>query len=287
VSTFGGDSPTRRQLGEALRALRRQAGLSGERLAEQLGISQSKVSRAELGEVVPSAAEVAAWARACGAADPAAAELAALAEQVGTEAVAWRRRLGRQRGLAAMQAELAALEASATVVRVYHPVLVPGLMQTPDYARAVYAARWGAERSDLGEAVTARMNRQAVLHAPGRRFEFVTTEVALRWRPSAVEVQLAQIDRVGQVASMASVQLGILPLEVEAAVWHAHQFTLFEREPDPVVHVELLSTGINIRDAEDVATYRAKFEQLAKAAVAGDAARALLARVAEDLRASS
>ena len=87
---FGELSTQRRRLGEALRAVRANAGLSGEQLAKQLGISQSRVSRIELGQQTASADLVRRWAEVTGAPEDRVAELVESAEAAGTEAVVWR-----------------------------------------------------------------------------------------------------------------------------------------------------------------------------------------------------
>jgi transcriptional regulator with XRE-family HTH domain len=283
ADTFGEASPQRTQLAGTLRDLRRAAGLSGEALGREIGASQSKVSRLELGQLVPSPSDVERWAKATGATTEQQTQLLELTEAVTTEAVAWRRRL--RRGLVALQQETAELEASAGTLREYRPLLVPGLLQTPAYARAVYEAMHGSGRSDIAEAVAARMNRQAILYSEGKRFEFVLTEAGLRWRLGSPELMLAQLDRLGQVATLPNVWLGIVPLNALVTTWHSHGFVVFDGRPGgPVVHVETLTSGLNVRNPEDVGRYLEAFGRLKAAAVVGGEARALLEGLAADLR---
>lgn len=281
MSVFG-EAAQRQLLGRALRELRGNVNLTGEQLAEQLGKSQSWVSRVEGGECVPTAEEVERWVRTTGATRRHLDELQELRERAATEAIAFRRHLAA-RGLAALQQEVAALEAAASRIQVFHPVLVPGLLQTPAYAQAVYTAAHPAGRPDLAEAVAARMNRQAVLYQ-GKRLEFIVGEAALRWHFGPREVTLGQLDRLRQVATIEGVSLGVLPLDIEVPVWHSHGFTLFEAVPGgSIVHVELLTAGPNFRDPDDVARFQDAFERLRKVAVAGEEARALLQRLAAEL----
>jgi len=280
---FGEDSPQRVQLGEALRGLRRAAGLSGEQLASELGVSQSKVSRIELGQSVPAVADVERWAAASRASAEQTAQLLELAEAAGTEAVAWRR--GMRRGLVGLQQETATLEASARLIRSFHPVLVPGLLQTPAYAKAVFTAAHPEGRADLAEAVAARMNRQAILYEESRRFEFVLAEAGLRWRLGPTDLLLGQLDRLAVVATLPNVSLGIIPLAPELRAWHSHGFVVFaKRDGEPVVHVETLTSALNVREPAGVAAYQEAFGRLQTSAVGGAEARALLERIAEDLR---
>ena len=285
MSVFGEASPQRQRLGQALRDLRHAAGVTGTELADQLGISQSTVSRLETGQQIPSRVEVEAWARTLGADDAAIAGLVELVEGAATEAVAFRRTRVR-RGLAGQQQDTAAAEASAGLLRSFNPIGVQGLLQTPAYAQAVYAAAHPG-RTDLAAAVAARMARQQVLYAEGKWFRFILGEPALRWWRGSAEVMLGQLDRLGQMLTLPNVAVGILPLDREMPVWNHHGFTVFSdraRDAEDLVHVETLQTGLNVRNTDDVARYLDAFERLAKLAATGDQARALLARVAESLR---
>lgn len=286
MSVFGETSPQRQRLGRALRDLRHSAGITGTQLAGQLGISQSTVSRFETGQQIPSLAEVETWARTLGADDAAHAGLVELVEAAATEAVAFRRTRVR-RGLAGQQQDTAAVEASAGMLRSFNPLGVQGLLQTPAYAQAVYAAAHPG-RTDLAAAVAARMARQQVLYAEDKRFHFVLGEPALRWWRGSAEVMLGQLDRLSQMLTLPNATVGILVLDREVPVWNHHGFTVFSDRvggAEDLVHVETLQTGLNIRNTEDVARYLDAFERLASIAVTGDQARAVLARVAEDLRA--
>src|SRR5439155_5602813 len=126
------------------------------------------------------------------------------------------------RGLAALQQDVRELEASVRTILNFPPLIVPGLMQVPEYARRIFAAGDPEGRLDVAAAIAARMDRQIVLYEESRRFEFVVAEAALRWRVAPVSVMLAQIDRVMAVAGLGAVTLGVLPLTSDA--WHEHGF---------------------------------------------------------------
>ncbi len=282
MSAFDEAAYERRQLGAALRALREATGLSGLAFSRQVGLAQSKVSRVELGQTVPSTADLDRWLEETAAPAQRRAELHRLREAAATEALAWRRH--RARGLPALQLDVAAVEASAQSLHYWHPTLVPGILQTPAYARAVYEAMHGPDQPDIAETIARRMDRQALLYEPDRRFQFVIGEAALRWRPGPAPLMLGQLDRLGVVAALPNVDLRILQFG-EVPVWRSHHFTLYDqRDGGPLVHVEGLEFGVNLRDPEDVARYAEAFKQLAKAAVTGQDAIALLKRIAAKLQ---
>jgi transcriptional regulator with XRE-family HTH domain len=282
VSAFDEAAYERRQLGAALRALREATGLSGLAFSRQVGLAQSKVSRVELGQTVPSTADLDRWLEETAAPAERRAELHRLREVAATEVLAGRRH--RARGLPALQLDVAAVEASAQSLHYWHPTLVPGILQTPAYARAVYEAMHGPDQPDIAETIARRMDRQALLYEPDRRFQFVIGEAALRWRPGPPSLMLGQLDRLGVVAALPNVDLRVLQFG-EVPVWRSHHFTLYDhRDGGPLVHVEGLEFGVNLRDPEDVARYVEAFKQLAEAAVTGQDAVALLKRVAVELQ---
>ena len=170
----------RQDLAGALLRLRRASGLSGERLARRCGMSQSKISRIETGRLLPSVVDVEQMLTALGVDDATKHELLALARVANTEYQDVR--LSVRRGLHHRQRELAALEQSATEIRHFLPALVTGLLQTPEYMRAAISTPVEPASGDVGRAVAAKLDRQAVLHDPGKRFSFLLTESALRWQ---------------------------------------------------------------------------------------------------------
>jgi transcriptional regulator with XRE-family HTH domain len=273
-----------RRLGEALRAVRAHAGLSGEQLAKRLGISQSRVSRIELGQQIASADLVRRWAEVTGAPEKRSAELVGWAESAGSEAVAWRAAMGR--GLARLQRDSRELEETAATIRSFQPVLVPSLLQVPEYARRIFAAgNPQHSASDIAAAVAARLDRQLRLYEGTARFEFVITEAALRWRVGPRHVMLAQLDRITAVAGLDSVDLRVISLDTDLATWHEHGFSLTDDrvEGDPVVTVETQTSQVITADPAEVAFYRDAFMRLREAALHGTEADALLQRIRQGL----
>src|SRR5262249_13413296 len=151
----------------------------------------------------PSLADIDAWGAAAGAAAGALAEIRALAEAAAVEAISWRR--AERRGLPALQRDVAGLEATAATLLNFQPVIVPGLLQTAEYARRIVLSGYPTGRPDIGAAVASRMERQAILYDEGRRLEFVIAEAALRWRVGPAPVMRAQLDRIASLATLASV----------------------------------------------------------------------------------
>src|SRR5918997_106385 len=164
----------RHQLVTRLRELRRATRLSGEELAARAGWTQSKVSKIETGRTVPQLADVRAWADAVEALPDVRAELDRLAEAALTGTTAWHKALSRGRGH--RQSRIGQLEAAASCLRVYQPLVIPGLLQVPGYMRALFSFGEPLGPDDVAEAVKARMDRQTILFDERKRLVFLIGE---------------------------------------------------------------------------------------------------------------
>jgi transcriptional regulator with XRE-family HTH domain len=277
----------RGQLGAELRRIRMLAGLSGRQLARAAGLSQSAVSRAERGESVLSVPEVTAWADAAGVPGDRRAVLLALAEAAVNEVATFRLRL--RGGLAAAQAAVGDLEASARVVRNFQPGIIPGLLQTADYARRILALADTTQDGGLAAAVAARLARQQALHDPARTFEFVITEAALRYRPGAPDILTipdggwpaaaltrqaltGQLDHLAAVVTAQTITFGVIPADAEMHAITRCGFILYEDRTGgqpPVAVIETPHAALYASDPADIILYSDQLARLRQSAVYG------------------
>jgi transcriptional regulator with XRE-family HTH domain len=278
----------RERLGVELRRARELAGLSGRQLAQRIGISQSKVSRAESGSALLSLPEAAAWASATGASNEVTDLLSALTEAVYTEVHNWGSLLEERPHI---QGDIQGLESRARRVLTFSPSLVPGILQTAEYARRVFAMFQPPYlEQDIPEVLAARLDRQLALFAGRQRFEFLITEAALRWRPGPPALLLAQLDRIASLSTLDNVSTGVIPLDVEAVAYTSHTFLLFEmaerEEGDATVLVETIHANLVVNDPQSIALYRTRWSLLEQMAISGDAARDFLTAIGSDIRKS-
>lgn len=208
-------------------------------------------------------------------------ELLSLLEAAATTATTWRTL--HRLGLVQKQQEIAELEQQATVLRVFQPVMVPGLLQTAEYARRVMVQGNPSEREDVAQAVDKRMERARVLYDEGKEFEFLLTEGALRWRPGPTELMAVQYDRVMQLASLSNVRLGIIPQDIEAPDAFLHPFQVFEGE-EPLVSVETYTVELMVADESDIAVYLRVLERFRPVALWNQEAVSLISRLGREFR---
>jgi transcriptional regulator with XRE-family HTH domain len=270
----------RERLGQELQRVRVLAGLSGARIAAALGISQSTVSRIERGDSVPSVAQVTAWADAAGAGEERRVLVLALAEAAVNEVISHRERL-TDWGLTAEQETVHELEATARTLRHFQPCIIPGLLQTAAYARRILAM--ADPSADLGQAVAARMNRQAILYDPGRTLEFLLTEQALRFRPGSGDVLPAQLDHLASVATLETVSLGVIPADAEMHAITRCGFIVYEDRADgrpPFAFTETPHASLSASDPADVQVYRDQLAAFRRSAVYGTEATEIVRAIA-------
>jgi len=277
-----------RRLAEELRRARSMSGVSGRDLAHKIGISQSKVSRIESGLSVPSLPEVRAWAEAVQASDETSHLLLVLTEAAHTAVLRWHSEL---RDRPHIQDAVETTERSARRILTFQPSVVPGLLQTAEYARRVFEMfqepPYGA--AQLAAAVVARVERQLQLHDPSRTFDFLITEAALRWRPSTHASLAAQIDRVSSLSTLSNINVGVLPYALQATVPYSHAFTIYEPmddDCDVLVNVEMIHANVQLFRESDISAFQRRWSALDRSAIHGDDARRFLHGLITEMRVS-
>ncbi len=274
----------REALGLRLRELRRDARLTGRQLAASHGWHPSKVSKIEGGKQTPSEADIEGWAQACGQPDMI-GELTATLRTLEGQYVEFRRMF--RTGQRARQEAIAEIEEETAFTRNFENVFVPGLLQTPEYARHRFGEALeeiGAAPDDLDDAVAARMRRQQMLYRSGRKFHFVVTEAVLRYRLCPPDVLAGQLDRLVSLSTLKAIHFGVIPFEVRLPVAPVHGFHLYDER---VVFVEHFTAELKLTQPSEIATYLTLFGQLADAARYGTAARAVITRALDDLMAAT
>ena len=263
------------ELATALREARKQAGLTGERLAARCGISQSKISKIETGKVLPSATDVERILVALGVGGERTADLMALARLANTEFQSVRASL--QRGLHQKQRELAALEADSQHIRFFLPLMITGLLQTPEYARASLANFPG----DHPQAIAKRLDRQAALYNQAKRFTFVLTEAAVRWQLCEPRVMAVQMGRLASLSELPNIRLGVIPLDKYVPDGPLNTFTVYDER---IATAETFGGIIMMRDPRDVNYHLELFAFFERYAAFDAEVRALLESYAHGFR---
>lgn len=260
----------RARLAAELKALRERAFPTGSAAAQALGWSQPKMSKIENGRVLPSADDLDRLLDAYNATEQERSRISGLAGRLHSTIETNRTIL--RRGAAQKQTRIAEVETSAGELRYYAPSVIPGLLQTEQYMRAMFSL--DLTGSELEAAVEARLGRQRILDDEDKRLTFLIGEQALRWRFATAHTMAEQIRYIMDLAQRPDVDIGVLPITAAVRDVPLHGFEMFDER---LVSVGLEHAVVTVTDPGDVAIYTRMFTRLADAARTGADAQRLLA----------
>ncbi|MCO6010284.1 helix-turn-helix domain-containing protein [Actinoallomurus purpureus] len=288
-----GRSPTvrRRRLGMELRRLRDAAGLMIEDVAKHLECSMSRVSRIETGKSVARIRDVRDML-----------DLYGLPEGAQRDQLLGLAKDAQQRGWwTEYEAVLSAsagldtyigLEASAASIRTFQTHLVPGLLQTEEYARAlIKAGRPGESPESVDRRIALRTRRQAMLHDSGSLELWAVLDEAVLRRPiGGVTVMQAQLIRLLEVGELPGVTIQVLPFARGAHPGVDGAFTIIGF-PDPtdldVVYIDCPAGNIFLEKDKDVRRHTTWFDHLRAAALPPDESAEFITAAADEFKNAS
>ncbi|MEU4763063.1 helix-turn-helix transcriptional regulator [Actinosynnema sp. NPDC023794] len=278
-----GSSPTlrKRRLVSELRRLREAADLTIEDVAERLECSASKISRIETGRVGVTPRDVRDMLSAYGADRATSEELVQLARDARRRA--WWDEFGD-----IAPGRYVGFEADAEWVRTYQGLMVPGLLQTEAYTRAlIRAVLPDAAPAEVDRRVELRKARQALLlEDDPLSLHAVVDEAALRRLVGGPEVMAEQLARLNEVGELSNITLQVASFEAggHAAMDGPFVILSFPEQSDPaVVYIESPRGDVYWEQPSDVARYSDMFARLSAESLDPAASSALIGRVAREL----
>ncbi len=168
--------------------------------------------------------------------------------------------------------------------RVYQSWVIPGLLQSAAYTRAVLGtvAHLRNVPDDIDDAVAVRMERQRVLRSGDHRFAMLVEEWVLRTVIGGNDTMAGALGHLISVASLPSVSLGVIPLGTpRGGGWPVESFTMYDNTQ---VKVELVSAHLTVTQPGEIAEYAKTFAELSRLAVYGSAARSLITSAIDSLK---
>ncbi|MEU1592138.1 helix-turn-helix transcriptional regulator [Streptomyces sp. NPDC005708] len=262
-----GPAVRRRKLGAELRDLRARTRLTSGEAAALVGWHQSKVSRIETGASGVKPADVGRLLDAYGVEEPELRELLLMlagSEDGGGRQNWWNAYRGV---LPPTYRDFISLESQASGIRTLETSVVPGLLQTPEYARAVtWAAVGGLEDDKLDALVEVRLARQDVLRAdPPLSLWAVLDEAVLHREVGGPKVMARQLQRLLDAARLPQVRLQVLPFAAGAHIGVTGPFVIFSfpsRSDLDVVVLDHLTSSLYLERKEDLQAYSEAFNSL-------------------------
>ncbi|RCV57765.1 helix-turn-helix domain-containing protein [Marinitenerispora sediminis] len=267
-----------RGLGGELRALREAKKLSMRNVADQLGWQSSKISRIENGQQGVKSQDVASLLVIYGVTGQNRERLLARAEKTGQSG------LWESTGLSRESRTMIQLEAEARSILTWQALLIPGLLQTSDYARALMKA-CGLPPHDLEVRVAARMGRQAVLsrdEAP--KLEAIVDEGALRRIWGNTRIMVRQLRHLLDAMERPNVTLRVVPCFVGGYSGLDGSFSLVDfAGQKPVVHIEHKITGLFLEADHEISFFRKEADRLRDVALSAENSMNLVNSIAKEL----
>jgi transcriptional regulator with XRE-family HTH domain len=261
----------RELVAERLRDIRLNAHLTARALSELAGWHEAKTSRIESAKKVPSEDDIRSWCRVCGA-DRAVPDLIAASRSADSMYIEWRRL--QPAGMRGDQENRVPLWERTKLLKSYVGTVVPGFLQTPEYATALLSAvgTFHGTPDDVADAVAVRMQRRRLVLSGNHRFVAVLEEAVLRQVVGDAEIMVGQLGYLLEASAFPTLALGVIPFAVPGRpVWPLEAFTVFD---DARVYIELLSAQVTVTTPSEIVLYARAFEKLAGLAVYGEEARA-------------
>jgi transcriptional regulator with XRE-family HTH domain len=284
LSSSASINPTvrRRRLGAKLRELREERKLTAEDVAQQLLVSQSKISRLENGRRAISQRDVRDLCR-----------VYSVTDEKLIDALMTMARESRQRGWWHAFGDVPysvyiGLEANAISARNYESLFVPGMLQTREYAAAVIEGIQPEALPEQNEKrIEIRMRRQEAMSDPDKplRMWAVLDEAVLHREVGGPQVMREQLEQLIALSQQSHITVQVLPYSIGAHPGMSGTFSIleFEDEADAtIVYLEGVTSDLYLEKEADVKTYSTLYEHLRAMALGPEQTRELIDRVAKD-----
>jgi transcriptional regulator with XRE-family HTH domain len=270
-----------RELGEGLRAAMCGAGLSGRDTARKLGWSPGRVSRLLSGKRGGTEMDVVSFLAVCEVKGAERDRLLRLCQEMSTPG--WLQQHGDR--LPKQLRTLIDHEDKAVSIGQFQPVIVPGLLQTGDYARALIVETGNVPTDEIEDRVAARLARQSLFsRRPPVRFTFFLHEFVLCLPVGGREVMSDQLHHLLRISVRPHVTLRVVPADVGGHAGIAGPFQLMEfTEFKPVVYLDSETSSLFLEEPPEIAAYRRVLNGLADKALDAGQSRELIAALATEL----
>lgn len=268
-------TPRAHALGAEIRYVREEAEIGFRELARRLGMSHTVLSHWESGRRAPSAEDLSGLLGALGVTGGDREYLMELARAAADPN--W-----VTPGVGRQLAALMEYERTATAITEVNPLLVPGLLQTSDYARAIMS-RSGVSAGDANHKVTLRLGRRDALER-GVEFTALVGEHVLQYPPCEKSIMVDQLRHLLEWNRRDNVTIRSVPLDSEWTPMHSGPFMLLQfRRAKPVVHLEHYRSAVTLTDSRDAQDFHTAAYMVREAAMSADRTAELIAEVADKM----
>ncbi len=285
VARASGPTIARWQLGAQLKSLRETAGVTHRNIAAEIGCSESKIYKIEAGDVGLGRSDLLVMLGKYGVTDPQRRETMLDLQRQGKER-GWWARYGQLPGPYSMYI---GLESAATAVRNFELAVMPGLLQTEDYTRALFnQQRLNDSAEELERRVRVRLARQeaAFTDDPPLQLWTIIDEGALHRRVGSAQVMHAQLLHLVEMSRRKHINVQVVPFSEGAHPGTLGSVAILEFPEDvhsPVAYVETFAGDVYLERDDDMARVTLAYTHLHSSALSATKSRDLIAEIASNL----
>lgn len=254
-------------IGLRIKALRKAHSLTGKDLAQLLGCTQGFISKIENGKIKPSSELIQLLCNKLGIDRKTQQELLAVTKAFLLSFDRWSQ---QDSSFAQLQEAVLKRELSAHTIQSFQWNLLGGLLQTKEYARAVFQVQGaGISDQEIEDAVRVRLRRQSLALRSQKQIQLIQSENSLgNWFADPAQ-KAPQLEKLKQIIQNGDIQLRILPLRIQLSVLPVSSFVIYEPS---LVEVETQTMCLHFWENRELDTYRKLFATLMEQSVGGEKA---------------
>ncbi|MDA8372476.1 MAG: helix-turn-helix transcriptional regulator [Nocardiopsaceae bacterium] len=277
-----GQTARHRRLSAELKRMREEAGISSAEVAERMGWNQTKVNRLERGEWKRlKEDDLRRLTKLYGVNDPEKQEaLVSMARQA--SAKGWWARYSDVLGSGAY----VALESTTSGLRFYGGMLVPGLLQTQNYAKAIIHGYGVSDAAEIQRRLEARLLRQELLEQQDRSIHAVIDEAALRKDIGGRLTMSEQLIHLCLLNQKDNVTVRVLPDSVGAHPGLGGHFVILDfphEQDEPVVFIDDAHNGLFLEEPEEIASYTMIYDSIRDLSLSVEESDAYMKKIIDQL----
>jgi len=272
MGTTSSGMPRLRSLAAAILKARNAAGMSQREVAGKLDVVHTTLGRWEHGETAPTPAHLATLLEVLNVAPDDRAEILTLADAPEED---W-----PSAGISQQLAGVMECERDTRRMTEWAPLVVPGVLQTEAYARAIIGTG-PLSGPQVDAQVTLRMGRgNRFVRAGGPRLDALIAESALHWDVGDRHVQADQLRHLLAMADLDTITIRLVPMDAGWHPGHAGPFIIYEFVAKPtIIHVEHQCNGVFMIDADDVTGFTSARDEIARRALTPTASAERIAAI--------
>ena len=284
VTRASGPTIARWQLGAQLKTLREGSGITHRDIATEIGCSPSKIYKIEAGDVGMGRSDLLVMLGLYGVTDEQHRETLLSLQKQGKER-GWWAQYGQLPGPYSM---FIGLESAAIAIRNFELAVMPGLLQTEAYTRALFTQqRLNDSADELNRRVKVRLARQAALtEDPPLQLWAIIDESALHRRIGSVEIMRDQLTHLIAMSSHGNINIQVLPYSEGAHPGTLGSVAILQFPEDvhsPVAYVETFAGDVYLERDDDMARVTLAYTHLHSSALSTTKSLGLIAEIAKDL----